>query len=97
MNDMIIRPSRDLRNNYAELSRLCNDGDASIAVTVNGKQDTLLMGYDKYMREQAELTALRAKVRLYAELTQARDDVKLGRTENGDKVFDDLIDKLENL
>jgi len=55
------------------------------------------MGYDKYMREQAELTALRAKVRLYAELAQARDDVKLGRTENGDKVFDDLIDKLENL
>ena len=43
MNDVLIRPSRDLRNNYAELSRLCNDGDSAIAVTVNGKQDTLLM------------------------------------------------------
>ena len=39
-----IRPSRDLRNNYSKLSKLTRENP--VAITVNGKEDTVVMSYE---------------------------------------------------
>ena len=47
MNNTHVRPSRDLRNHYAELSRLTKEHD-HVIITNNGKGDTVLINFDDY-------------------------------------------------
>lgn len=47
MNGTHVRPCRDLRNNYAELSRLTKEHD-HIIITNNGKGDTVLIDFGDY-------------------------------------------------
>ena len=43
------------------------------------------------------IAELEAKLAVYSHLAQAMDDVKLGRVQNADDAFDDIIAELENL
>ena len=50
------RPSRDLRNNYAELSKIVNNRD-QVIITNNGREETVLIGiedfrlYEKFLHQ----------------------------------------------
>lgn len=68
-----IRPSSDLRNRYPELSSLTKETGEPIYITVNGREDTVLMGHTQYGKMKAELELLKM-------LSEAQDDVDNGRT-----------------
>lgn len=46
----IIRPVRELRNNYNELAGLAHETDEPIHITNNGRDDTVLMSEAAYER-----------------------------------------------
>ena len=78
-----IRPSKDIRTNYAQISALTRQNP--VAITVNGKEDTVL------------LSELEAKLSVYSHLAQAMDDIKLGRVQRADDAFADILGELESL
>ena len=45
-----IRPSADLRNHYNEISRQCREEKEVVIITVNGRGDTVSLGYEEYKR-----------------------------------------------
>ena len=45
-NSISIRPSKDIRTNYAQISALTRDNP--VAITVNGKEDTVLLSHEDY-------------------------------------------------
>lgn len=94
-NAISIRPSKDIRNNYAQISNLTRQNP--VAITVNGKEDTVLLSHEDYQDQQNYIAELEAKLAIYAHLAQAIDDVKLGRVQNADEAYDDIISELENL
>lgn len=67
-----IRPSSDLRNHYAEISRACRSERRPTIITVNGRGDTVLMGIEEY-------NALMAERELLVSLAAAEHDVEEGR------------------
>ncbi|MCK9471394.1 MAG: type II toxin-antitoxin system Phd/YefM family antitoxin [Bacilli bacterium] len=85
-----IRPSSDLRNKYSEVSNLCKESKEAVFITVNGRGDTVLLGYENYLKLQAELELLK-------NLAEADEDVRLGRISDAKETFDELRNKLENL
>ena len=96
MNNAIsIRPSKDIRNNYAQISSLTRQNP--VAITVNGKEDTVLLSHEDFHDQQNYIAELEAKLAVYAHLAQAIDDVKLGRIQKADDAFDDIIAELETL
>ena len=96
MNNAIsIRPSKDIRTNYAQISTLTRSNP--VAITVNGKEDTVLLSHEDYQYQQNYIAELEAKLAVYAHLAQAMDDVKLGRVQDADEAYDDIIAELENL
>lgn len=96
MNNAIsIRPSKDIRTNYAQISALTRSNP--VAITVNGKEDTVLLSHEDYQDQQNYIAELEAKLAVYAHLAQAMDDVKLGRVQDADEAYDDIIAELENL
>lgn len=94
-NNISIRPSKDIRTNYAQISALTRENP--VAITVNGKEDTVLLSHEDFEEQKKYISELEAKLAVYAHLSQAMDDVKLGRVQNADEVFDDIIAGLENL
>lgn len=90
-----IRPSKDIRTNYAGISALTRENP--VAITVNGKEDTVLLSHEEYRDQLAYISELEAKLAVYAHLAQAMDDIKLGRTEDADSAFSDILGELENL
>ena len=66
-----IRPSSDLRNHYAEISRACRVERRPTIITVNGRGDTVLMGIEAYNQLMAELELL-------SELAESEHDVERG-------------------
>ena len=96
MNNIIsIRPSKDIRTNYAQISALTRT--SPVAITVNGKEDTVLLSHEAYVDQQIYISELEEKLAVYAHLAQAMDDIKLGRVQDADEAFDDIIAELENL
>ncbi|MBO5938726.1 MAG: type II toxin-antitoxin system Phd/YefM family antitoxin [Clostridia bacterium] len=96
MNNAIsIRPSKDIRNNYAQISTLTRKNP--VAITVNGKEDTVLLSHQDFQDQQNYIAELEAKLAVYAHLAQAMDDVKLGRVQDADEAYDDIIAELETL
>ncbi len=94
MNNAIsIRPSKDIRTNYAQISTLTRSNP--VAITVNGKEDTVLLSHEDYQDQQNYIAELEAKLAVYAHLAQAMDDVKLGRVQDADEAYDDIIAELE--
>lgn len=90
-----IRPSKDIRNNYAQVAALAKEHP--VAITVNGREDTVLLSHENFWKQQQYISELEERLAVYAHLAQAMDDIKLGRTQDADEVFDSLISELENL
>ena len=90
-----IRPSKDIRTNYAKISALAKKNP--VAITVNGKEDSVLINHEDYMQQQQYVSELEAKLAVYSHLAQAMDDIKLGRVQNADDTFDDILGELENV
>ncbi|HBT59658.1 MAG: type II toxin-antitoxin system prevent-host-death family antitoxin [Bacilli bacterium] len=67
----IIRPSADLRNKYAEISKQSKDEQKPIYITVNGRNDTVLINQTVYEQQMAELELLKM-------LAEAESDVNRG-------------------
>lgn len=44
----IIKPCADLRNNYAEISRICHETNQPVYITKNGYDDLVIMSTDCY-------------------------------------------------
>ena len=96
MNHAIsIRPSKDIRTNYAQISALTRENP--VAITVNGKEDTVLLSHEDFTEQQNYISELEAKLAVYAHLSQAMDDIKLGRVQDADEAFDEILGELENL
>lgn len=90
-----IRPSKELRNNYAQISQLSRSNP--VAITVNGKEDTVVLSHDAFVEQQNYISELEARIAVYSRLSQAMDDIKLGRTQDADSVFDDILNELDGL
>ena len=90
-----IRPSKDIRTNYAQISALTRENP--VAITVNGKEDTVLLSHEDFQDQLHYINELEAKVAVYAHLAQAMDDIKLGRVESANSVFADILSELEHL
>ncbi len=90
-----IRPSKDLRNNYAQISALAKENP--VAITVNGREDTVILSHEHFVEEQHYISELEAKLALYSHLAQAADDLKLGRAQPLDSAFDDILSELDGL
>ena len=96
MNHAIsIRPSKDIRTNYAQISALTRENP--VAITVNGKEDTVLLSHEDFTEQQNYISELEAKLAVYTHLAQAMDDIKLGRVQDADDAFDDILGELESL
>ena len=90
-----IRPSKGLRTHYAQISALSRENP--VAITVNGKEDTVVLCHDDFVEQQTSIRELEAKLAGYAHLAQAADDLKLGRVQNMDEAFDDILSELDGL
>ena len=74
-----IRPSKDIRTNYAQISALTRQNP--VAITVNGREDTVLLSHEDFQNQLRYIDALEAKLQVYSHLAQAMDDIKLGSAE----------------
>ncbi len=90
-----IRPSRDLRSNYSQISSLAKENP--VAITVNGKEDTVVLSHEQFVEQQNYISKLEAKLAVYSHLAQAEDDLKLGRVQSLDNAFDDILSELDGL
>ena len=79
----VIRPSADLRNHYNEISRQCRENNEAVIITVNGRGDTVSLGYEEYK-------SMKARIELLEILAEADEDVKYGRVAPVKDTFDDL-------
>lgn len=83
----MIRPSADLRNHYADISRTCKETRQPVVITVNGRGDTAVLNLQDYRQMQAELELLRA-------LADSEADVAAGRVAPMEDTFRDLRARL---
>ena len=67
-----IRPSADLRNHYSDVSRECREERKAVIITVNGRGDTVSIGYQQYQE-------MKSRLELLEMLTEAEQDVETGR------------------
>lgn len=95
MNEAIcIRPSKDIRTNYAKISELAKKNP--VAITVNGKEDSVLLSHADYNEQKRYISDLEARLAVYDKLALAADDVKLGRVQNANEAFDLIKNELLN-
>ncbi|MBQ6482945.1 MAG: type II toxin-antitoxin system Phd/YefM family antitoxin [Anaerolineaceae bacterium] len=66
-----IRPSADLRNHYPEISKACRENRSAVIITVNGRGDTVTIGYPQYQEMKARLELLEI-------LAESEQDVRNG-------------------
>lgn len=90
-----IRPSKDIRTNYAQISALTRQNP--VAITVNGREDTVLLSHEDFQNQLRYIDDLEAKLQVYSHLAQAMDDIKLGRVQSAENAFADILGELENL
>ena len=83
-----IRPSADLRTHYSEVSRQCRENNEAVIITVNGRGDTVSLGYEEYKR-------MKARIELLEILAEADEDVRCGRVAPIKDTFDDLRNLLK--
>lgn len=82
-----IRPSADLRSRYSEISRQCREDREAVIITVNGRGDTVSLGYEQYQQ-------LKAKIELLEMLGEAEEDVRNGRVAPMQETFDSIRGEL---
>jgi len=90
-----IRPSKDIRTNYAQISALTRQNP--VAITVNGKEDTVLLSHEDFQEQLHYISELEAKLSVYSHLAQSMDDIKLGRVNSAEDTFADVLSELGNL
>ena len=90
-----IRPSKDIRTNYAHISELTRKNP--VAITVNGKEDTVLMSHEDFIEQQRYVSDLESRLAVYAHLAQSADDVKLGRVQDVADAFADIKKELADI
>lgn len=78
-----IRPSADLRNHYNEISKQCREEREAVIITVNGRGDTVSLGYEEY-------NLLKARIELLEILAEGEEDVRSGRIAPIEDTFADL-------
>ena len=79
----VIRPSADLRSRYSEISRQCREEREAVIITVNGRGDTVSLGYEQYQQ-------IKARIELLEMLGEAEEDVRNGRVAPMQQTFDAL-------
>ena len=84
-----IRPSADLRNHYPEISKECRENRTAVIITVNGRGDTVSLGYQQYRD-------LKARLELLEILGEAEQDVQAGNVATLGDTISDLRQKLMN-
>lgn len=83
----LIRPSSDLRNHYADISKTCKESRQPVIITVNGRGDTVVLNLQDYRQMQAELELLRM-------LADSEADVAADRVATMEDTFRDLRARL---
>lgn len=78
-----IHPSADLRSRYSEISRQCREDRKAVIITVNGRGDTVSLGYEQYQQ-------MKAQIELLEFLGEAEEDVRNGRVAPMQESFDSL-------
>ena len=84
-----IRPVSDLRNNFADISRMVHETSEPVFLTKNGHGDMVVMSIEAYERKQfeSEIFFKLKEAQLEAESTDARY--------SHEEVFSDLRSKHE--
>ena len=90
-----IRPSKDIRTNYAQISELTRKNP--VAITVNGKEDTVIMSHEDFIEQRIYVSDLEARLAVYAHLAQSADDIKLGRVQDSVAAFEDIRKELSEI
>ena len=91
---LTIRPSRDLRTHYAQISAEAKKNP--VAITVNGREDTVILEHSRFMEQQQLIEDLESRLAVYTHLAQAADDVKLGRAQPAEDAFADIVNELRD-
>lgn len=94
--EISIRPSKDIRTNYANVAKLAHQHP--VAITVNGREDTVLMSHDYFLEQQRIIAEMQERLAIYMHLAQSMDDIKLGRVQSIDSAIADIfadIDKID--
>lgn len=78
-----IRSSTDLRNNYNEISKFCNESREPVFITKNGRGDLAVMSIETY-------EILKGKLELYRLLDEGRSAVRKGKKRPMADVMQDL-------
>ena len=87
-----IRPSKDLRTHYAQISAEAKENP--VAITVNGREDTVILEHNQFMEQQRLIEEMKSRLAVYAHLAQAADDVRLGRIQPAQEAFADILREL---
>ena len=85
-----IRPSSDLRNKYPEISKSLQLKDEAAIITVNGRGDTVSLGYNTY-------NMLKSKIELLSSLIEGQNDIIQGRTTTLDETFSSIDKMLDQM
>ena len=85
-----IRPSSDLRNKYPEISKTLQLKDEAAIITVNGRGDTVSLGYNTY-------NMLKSKIELLSSLVEGQNDIIQGRTTTLDEAFNSIDKMLDQM
>jgi len=78
-----IRPSSDLQNKYLGISALTRESQEPVFITVNGREDTVLMSHVQYGKMKTELE-------LWKMLAEAQADVDNESTTPIKDTFSDI-------
>ncbi|WP_026477665.1 type II toxin-antitoxin system Phd/YefM family antitoxin [Alkaliphilus transvaalensis] len=84
-----IRPSSDLRNNYNEISKFCNEYNEPVYITKNGKGDLVVMSIETYER-------LVDKFELYKLLEEGMESMEKKRVRPFTKAIEDIREGLKS-
>ena len=84
-----IKSSTDLRNNYNEISKFCNESKEPVFITKNGQGDLAVMSIDTY-------EMLNGKLELYRLLDEGRTAVEEGRKRPMNDIMKDLLREINN-
>jgi len=85
-----IRPVSDLRNNFAEISRIVHESGEPVFLTKNGYGDMVVMSIKEYERRQFEQEII---IKLLEAEKEARSSTERYSHE---EVFDNLRERLTN-
>lgn len=66
-----IRPISELRNNFAEISKIVHEQNEPVFITKNGYGDMVVMSMQEYEKQQA-------RIELYQKLQEAEEESQSG-------------------